>query len=427
MYSRNTAQSEQALTEYLCGLPGFDLDVYLDVFSSEYVNNVIYNHPERNRKIQPVLDRLNIIRNVHYVFTVIFDDFWAICERKDNSYRYQLKRNLLNRTREALAEIHPYSVAATLIGTDKVVVLLECSDMPEREAEEYSYHCAEKLRDYIMRKKTYSVSIGVSNFCRSTSMAWKAYEQSFRALSGSFVSGYASILKYREKEKSDNSVSRNEVSAIARRFALAIGAGDMELCRKNANTMFQRLFVISADENYIRSCVVLVLSEIVQYCIHLGFDANCLSQRLIIMIQSVFQSGTISAIQKETFAFLLEMTEAKTNAMSGSAFSNRLNMAYAYIEQFFAEDISLRDVARLCGCSDAYFCRQFKIAYGKTYTDFLTECRIERAKQLLKEPGYSISEISEKVGFHSFSHFSMCFRKMTGMTPSKYRGSRVSG
>ena len=137
-----TERLEREINAYLTGLPGFDLDVYRDIFSSEYVNNVIYNHPERIRRIQPVLDRLGFIRNTHFVLTMIFDNFWNICQKRDNAYRYQLKRSLLNHTREALGRLHPASVAATLIGTDKVVVLLECADMAPQAAEDYAYCCA---------------------------------------------------------------------------------------------------------------------------------------------------------------------------------------------------------------------------------------------------------------------------------------------
>ena len=83
-----------------------------------------------------------------------------------------------------------------------------------------------------------------------------------------------------------------------------------------------------------------------------------------------------------------------------------MNIAHAYIEQFYAEDISLGDMARLCGCSEAYFCRQFKKTYGKTYTDLLSQCRMERARELLEEDGdSSISAIAE-AAFAIFDHSS---------------------
>lgn len=415
-----TERLEREINAYLTGLPGFDLDVYRDIFSSEYVNNVIYNHPERIRRIQPVLDRLGFIRNTHFVLTMIFDNFWNICQKRDNAYRYQLKRSLLNHTREALGRLHPASVAATLIGTDKVVVLLECADMAPQAAEDYAYCCAQMLRDDIMANTTFSVSIGVSRYCRSQALAWRAYEQSFQALSGSFAVGYAQVLRPQEKKAAENVVRQNEVAAIAKRFSVAISAGRPELCQKYVDHLFQRLSIIMADENYIRSYVVLVLSEVMQYCIRLGMDANDLSQRLIMVIQRVFQAGTIARLQEETADFLKEMISREDARERFSR--NRMNIAHAYVEQFFAEDISLDDMARLCGCSEAYFCRQFKKTYGRTYTDLLSQCRMERAKELLRNgDDMSISEIAEAVGFHNFSHFCVCFRKATGKTPSSFR------
>ena len=419
-----TERLEREINAYLTGLPGFDLDVYRDIFSSEYVNNVIYNHPERIRRIQPVLDRLGFIRNTHFVLTMIFDNFWNICQKRDNAYRYQLKRSLLNHTREALGRLHPASVAATLIGTDKVVVLLECADMAPQAAEDYAYCCAQMLRDDIMANTTFSVSIGVSRYCRSQALAWRAYEQSFQALSGSFAVGYAQVLRPQEKKAAENVVRQNEVAAIAKRFSVAISAGRPELCQKYVDHLFQRLSIIMADENYIRSYVVPVLSEVMQYCIRLGMDANDLSQRLVIMIQQVFQAGTIAKLQESTTEFLKRMIQQDNGRERFSR--NRMNIAHAYIEQFYAEDISLGDMARLCGCSEAYFCRQFKKTYGKTYTDLLSQCRMERARELLEEDGdSSISAIAEAVGFHSFSHFCVCFRKATGQTPSAYRRDRL--
>lgn len=410
---------KQSIDEYIRTMPDEDLDVYRDLFSSEYISDVIYNHPERIQRIQPILDELNFIQNIHFVFTVIFDNFWKICENRNNAYRYQLKRTLLNQVRSVLLEIHPSSIAATLIGTDKVVVLLECADMEKEQAEQFARQCAELLRDNIMERTTFSVSIGVSNYCSSSVSAWRAYEQSFQALSGSFAFGYGNVLSYRKKEASGNTLKQSEVAVIAKRFAVAVSSHDADLCEHHVNHLFRRLSIITADENYIKSYVVLVLSEVTQYCIRLGMDANELSQRLIRMIQTAFQAGTISKLQEETAGFLMAIIGTKDDRDLFTR--DQINVAHAYIEQFHSEDISLRDVAQLCGYSDAYFCRMFKKSFGKTYSSFLTECRIEHAKQLLNEGNLHISEVAEAVGFHSFSHFCVSFRKITGKTPSKYR------
>lgn len=416
---KQTPELMQSIDAYIRGMPDDDLDVYRDMFSSEYVSDVIYNHPERIQKIQRILDRLNFIQNIHFVSTIIFDNFWKICENRNNTYRYQLKRTLLNQIRSALLEEHPSSIAATLIGTDKVVVLLECADMEKEEAEQYAHQCAEALRDRIMERTTFSVSIGVSNYCSSSASAWRAYEQSFQALSGSFAFGYGNVLNYRKREISGNTLKQSEIAVIAKRLAVAVSSHDADLCEHHVNHLFRRLSIITSDESYVKSYVVLVLSEVTQYCIRLGMDANELSQRLIRMIQTAFQAGTISKLQEETAGFVMAIIRGKDGRDLFSC--DQISVAHAYIEQFHAEDITLRDVAQLCGYSDAYFCRIFKKTFGKTYSAFLTECRIEHAKRLLSEGNLHVSEVAETVGFHSLSHFCVSFRKITGETPGKYR------
>ena len=56
-----------------------------------------------------------------------------------------------------------------------------------------------------------------------------------------------------------------------------------------------------------------------------------------------------------------------------------------------------------------------------TPLDYLTYCRLEKAKQLLKESGKSVPEVSEAVGYPAHEHFQKLFKKRIGLTPSAYR------
>ncbi|HHU18862.1 MAG TPA: helix-turn-helix transcriptional regulator [Bacilli bacterium] len=53
--------------------------------------------------------------------------------------------------------------------------------------------------------------------------------------------------------------------------------------------------------------------------------------------------------------------------------------------------------------------------------DFLTECRIEKAKELIQNPEKSIKEISYDVGYHDPNYFSKVFKKTTGISPMTFR------
>ncbi|MNI89144.1 Transcriptional activator NphR [compost metagenome] len=60
-------------------------------------------------------------------------------------------------------------------------------------------------------------------------------------------------------------------------------------------------------------------------------------------------------------------------------------------------------------------------AYGMTPMAYLQHYRLEQSKRLLLQTAWSIARIAEEVGFHHISHFSSCFAKKEGISPSAFR------
>ena len=65
--------------------------------------------------------------------------------------------------------------------------------------------------------------------------------------------------------------------------------------------------------------------------------------------------------------------------------------------------------------------RLFKKTTGKSVLTYITELRMEKAKELLIKTDCSIENITEKIGYFSVAHFSQLFKKIEGITPGKYR------
>lgn len=81
----------------------------------------------------------------------------------------------------------------------------------------------------------------------------------------------------------------------------------------------------------------------------------------------------------------------------------------------------LDDLAGIAGMSRTNYSVKFKELSGMTPLDYLTYCRLEKAKQLLKESGKSVPEVSEAIGYQAHEHFQKLFKKKIGKTPSAYR------
>ncbi|BBK42600.1 hypothetical protein STVA_26200 [Allostella vacuolata] len=89
-----------------------------------------------------------------------------------------------------------------------------------------------------------------------------------------------------------------------------------------------------------------------------------------------------------------------------------------------AKEVSLLEVAEACGLSPSYFSRAFRKATGETPHAWLQSCRIERARDLLRDPDQPLAEIALRCGFADQSHFTRMFRRATGMGPGAWRRLR---
>ena len=103
-----------------------------------------------------------------------------------------------------------------------------------------------------------------------------------------------------------------------------------------------------------------------------------------------------------------------------------LQRATDYIDAHLDQRISLDAMAKLCRMSPFRFSREFKKVFGRTFQDYLTSHRIERACQLLANPSAQVADVAYMVGFKDASHFARTFKKLKGDTPAQYRSHHKS-
>jgi AraC-like DNA-binding protein len=90
------------------------------------------------------------------------------------------------------------------------------------------------------------------------------------------------------------------------------------------------------------------------------------------------------------------------------------------IDRDYADQLDVPALAKEAHASTAHFSRGFKRAFGETPHQYLLRRRIERAKELLRGTGLSVTEVSRAVGFRSLGSFSTAFRELVGEAPSEY-------
>ena len=93
-------------------------------------------------------------------------------------------------------------------------------------------------------------------------------------------------------------------------------------------------------------------------------------------------------------------------------------------QKYMDETLSVKDISDHVFLSTSYVCTFFKNETGQTLNQYLTEYRMEKAKQLLADPRYKISDISSRVGYSDGNYFGKSFKKYTGLSPSEYRDKK---
>ena len=95
-----------------------------------------------------------------------------------------------------------------------------------------------------------------------------------------------------------------------------------------------------------------------------------------------------------------------------------------YLEHNYMKiDISLDSIAEMIKLNPTYFSALFKKESGVNFLDYLSDLRINAAKEYLRDPLKGASEIASLVGYDSAGYFTRAFKKRTGMTPTEYRKS----
>lgn len=98
-----------------------------------------------------------------------------------------------------------------------------------------------------------------------------------------------------------------------------------------------------------------------------------------------------------------------------------IHEALTYIEHNFQNEITIEDIAGVCGLNRTYFGKIFKEALGKTPQEFLLNYRMLKAAELLKLTSLSIGDVGLAVGYANQMHFSRAFKNNYGISPREWR------
>ena len=119
--------------------------------------------------------------------------------------------------------------------------------------------------------------------------------------------------------------------------------------------------------------------------------------------------------------YLTQSAKSKKLVQSSKMSDYYIKEALNYIEQNFQNNITIEDIAAVCGINRSYFGKIFRNSIGRSPQEFLMNYRMVKATELLKLTSLSIAEIGSAVGYENQLHFSRAFKTIYGISPREWR------
>lgn len=178
-------------------------------------------------------------------------------------------------------------------------------------------------------------------------------------------------------------------------------------------------------------------------CLNIEIDQGWLQsapvQSALVNDSAAYQSSLLTSLSSKLYHELREMDEASTLSIEGLTLeiiaaasrssvnqSKRhtpkwLEQAREFIHAHFTERLTLAQIAELAGVHPVHLAREFRKHFHSSTANYVTQLRIELACRELAKLDTPLAHVASATGFYDQSHFSKTFKRLTGMTPTRYR------
>lgn len=304
------------------------------------------------------------------------------------------------------------------VSMERDTFVLVLSREEKDEGKELLQQCGQiiDMMDNFMRMYAY---IGIGKRHTEVSELKKAYNEADEALEYSFIDEESKINFYRERNRQEEVNSANVTRKIKELY-IEIERGRTE----DADKQFEELVKLQKDQK----CSIHLIKNS-----GISIQNRCRSI-LAAYDKTIYEvTGIEESISKTIYRcrFLKEYVQimglivnctAQAVHIAVNKKKSLIQDCQKFIEENYAKNILVTDVAKHVGASPSYLSRVFKDMTGQTIIATLNQKKLEKAKEYLENTDMKIFEIADALGFENTTYFSHFFKKYTNVSPKEYKG-----
>lgn len=259
-----------------------------------------------------------------------------------------------------------------------------------------------------------SVSVGIGGRAGKITELRRSYRQAADALEQKFYSGRGAILSVYDMPDQLKTGTEGYSYRCQDELLQAVREGRLEEGLKLLAAYIQAL----REMKYTRPSAVR--DKMAHFLLRICHECEKGEEIQIAGLLTEFEKRrTLDGIEEWMTGFLTYLIN-QTREQAVSDIRKNILKVKAYIDENFAETVSLKKMSEMVYISPSYLSFSFKEIVGINFNDYVTRVRMERAKELLRNSDYKVYEVCELVGYRDKKYFSDLFKKYTGVLPKEW-------
>ena len=345
--------------------------------------------------------------------------FLAACVLTDNypeiTERLALLRSIMN---DMLTDGLYAEIAAIAPGELGMVFAFKDKNISSKDGKiDAALH---KLKSWIENFMNTSATIGVGNVVSDIDQVGNEYKFARENADLRFVLGKGKIIFPRDAR---NIVS-SDIGSIAghtRKLVSALREGSTEALNDELRQTFKTISRYNPKNiERVFPYYMEVIFAIMRYLDEVGLETTDIFRRNVNFYDEIYKFTTRDELNNWVSHIVLWVAGCLKEKENDNL-NRHVVMARDFIKKHYSEKtLSLKMVSEYVGLSESHLSSIFAKQAGKTFIEYVTELRIEKAKTLLRESNLKIYEIADNVGFANAEYFSRIFKKVVGKSPNAF-------
>lgn len=392
----------------------------MPVVQANFLQRLIKGYTDESTSVQNTLDFMGIdfISGYFAVLIINIDDISSFA--KDNLEKeWVLIRFIIsNICSEVISEYHKSYI--TEVDRNKLAVLVNFDAKRLENALKDIKCIANTLNDLVKTRFKIIITIGASDIHEGFENIGICYKEALSAFEYKIIRGDNAIIYFDETRQA----GQNYYYPIEIEMQLInmVKAGDLMNAEKILNELFEINFKSGHIAPEIGKCLFFdIMGTFIKILNSFSEKFRDIFKTEADPIKMLSDCRTIEEMHEKLKLICQEICRYIMKNRSGH--SDRLfNNILEYIGKNFGDGmISLNSIAEEFDITPQYLSLFFKKHKGKNINDYITELRIEKAKTLLKDNTYSITQVAQMIGYANDAGLIRVFRKYEGITPGRFR------